>query len=48
MKMIYHFQRVEATDIPVEGESEGQCLDKALNERAKQCKPQAVKGEVIE
>ena len=46
--MIYHFVRVEATDLPVEGETEGQCLDKALTERAKQCKPVAVKGEVIE
>lgn len=48
MKMIYHFPKVEATDIPVEGETEGQCLDKALSERAKQCRPQSVKGEVIE
>lgn len=48
MKMIYHFPRVEATDIAVEGETESQCLDKALAERAKMCKPQAVKGEVVE
>lgn len=47
-KMIYHFQRIEATDIAVEAETEGQCLDKALGERAKQCKPQGVKGEVVE
>jgi hypothetical protein len=48
MKMVYHFPRVEATDIPVEGDSEGQCLDKALAERAKMCKPVAVKGEIVE
>ena len=47
-KMTFHFPRVEATDITVEGETEGQCLDKALLERAKQCKPVAVKGEVQE
>lgn len=48
MKMIYHFTRVTDADIAVEGETEGQCLDKALAERAKQCKPVAVKGEVQE
>jgi hypothetical protein len=48
MKMIYHFARVEATDLPVEAETEGQCLDKALTERAKMCKPVAVKGEIVE
>ena len=47
-KMTFHFPRVDATDISVEAESEGQCLDKALAERAKQCKPVAVKGEVQE
>ena len=47
-KMIYHFQRIEATDIPVEAETEGQCLDKALQERARQCKPAGVKGEIVE
>lgn len=48
MKMIYHFPRVMDADIAVEGETEGQCLDKALTERQKQCKPNAVKGEVVE
>ena len=49
MKMVFHFQRIENTDIPAEGETEGQCLDKALAERAKQCKPTAMpKGEVVE
>lgn len=48
MKMIYHFPRVMDADITVEGETEGVCLDKALAERAKQCKPVAVKGEVQE
>jgi hypothetical protein len=48
MKMIYHFTRVEATDLPVEAETEGQCLDKALAERAKTCKPMTVKGEIVE
>jgi hypothetical protein len=48
MKMIYHFARIEATDIPVEAETEGQCLDKALAQRAQMCKPGAIKGEVIE
>ena len=48
MKMIYHFQRIEATDLPVEAETEGQCLDKAISERAKQCKPNNIKGEVVE
>ena len=48
MKMIYHFVRVEASDLPVEGETVGQCLDKALQERMKQCKPQNIKGEVVE
>ena len=48
MKMVYHFVRVEATDLPVEAETEGQCLDKALAERAKMCKPVAVKGEIVE
>ena len=47
-KMTFHFPRVEAADITVEGETEGQCLDKALAERAKQCKPTGVKGEVQE
>lgn len=48
MKMIFHFPRIADTDIPVEAETEGQCLDKALSERMKQCKPVAVKGEIIE
>ena len=49
MKMVFHFQRVENTDIPVEAETEGQCLDKALAERAKQCKPTSMpKGEIVE
>jgi hypothetical protein len=48
MKMIFHFVRVEQTDIPVEAESEGQCLDKAIAERMKMCKPVSVKGEIIE
>lgn len=48
MKMIYHFPRVEATDIPVEGETEGPCCDKAIAERAKMCNPLGVKGEVLE
>jgi len=48
LKMVYHFVRVEASDIKVEGDTEGQCLDKALVERAKACKPAAVKGEVVE
>jgi hypothetical protein len=48
MKMVFHFTRVEATDLPVEAETEGQCLDKALAERAKMCKPVAVKGEIVE
>jgi len=49
VRMVFHFQRIENTDIPVEGDSEGQCLDKALLERAKQCKPTAMpKGEVVE
>lgn len=47
-KMIFHFPRVEASDIQAEAETEGQCLDKALAERAKQCKPTGVKGDVTE
>lgn len=46
--MIYHFPRVEAYDFAVEAETEGACLDKAIAERAKQCKPNAVKGEIVE
>jgi hypothetical protein len=46
--MIYHFSRVLDSDIAVEGATEGECLDKALAERMKQCKPVAVKGEVVE
>ena len=48
MKMIFHFARILDSDIPVEGATEGECLDKALAEWMKQCKPVAVKGEVIE
>ena len=48
MKMIYNFPRVMDADITVEAETEGQCLDKALAELAKRCKPVAVKGEVQE
>jgi hypothetical protein len=48
MKMIYHFPRVLDSDIAVEAETEGQCLDKAIAERMKMCKPVAVKGEVVE
>ena len=48
MEMIYHFVRVEAADIKVGAETEGACLDKALQERAKQCKPVTVKGEIVE
>ena len=48
LKMIYHFARILDSDIPVEGATEGECLDKALAERMKQCKPVAVKGEVVE
>jgi hypothetical protein len=48
LKMIYHFPRILDSDIAVEGETEGQCLDKAIAERTKMCKPVAVKGEIIE
>ena len=48
MKMIYHFPRILDSDITVDGESEGMCLDKALAERMKQCRPISVKGEVVE
>ena len=48
MKMIYHFSRVLDSDIAVEAETEGACLDKAPQERVKMCKPVAVKGEVVE
>jgi len=48
LKMVFHFPRVLDADIPVEAETEGACLDKALAERMKQCKPIAVKGEVVE
>jgi hypothetical protein len=48
MKMIYHFPRVLDSDIAVEAETEVQCLDKAIAERMKMCKPVAVKGEVVE
>jgi len=48
MKMVFHFVRCEATDLAVDGDSEGHCLDKALAERAKQCKPSSVKGEIVE
>jgi hypothetical protein len=48
LRMIYHFARVLDSDIAVEGNTEGECLDKAMLERAKQCKPVAVKGEVVE
>jgi len=48
LRMIYHFVRVEASDIPVEADTEGQCLDRALAERVKQCRPSNVKGEIIE
>lgn len=46
--MVFHFVRVEAADIRVSGVSEGQCLDKALQERQKQCRPISVKGEIVE
>lgn len=48
LKMIYHFSRVLEKDITVEGSTEGECLDRALYERMQQCKPTAVKGEVVE
>jgi len=48
MKMIFHFTRIVDSDISVEGETEGQCLDCALQERMKQCKPIGIKGEIVE
>jgi len=48
LKMVFHFPRILDSDITVDGESEGMCLDKALAERMKQCRPISVKGEVVE
>lgn len=48
MKMIYHFVRIPDSDIAVEGEDEGICLNKALAERMRQTKPVSVKGEIVE
>ena len=47
MKMVFHFARVPDVDIITEGETQGQCLDKAVAEREKQCKTNNVKGEVV-
>ena len=48
MKMIFHFPRVLESDIKVDGVEAGDCLNKALSERQKQCTPMTVKGEIVE
>lgn len=48
MKMIFHFIRVPDSDIPVEGATPAECMQKAYDERMKQVAPVKITGEVVE
>lgn len=48
MKMVFHFIRVPDSDIPVEGATPAECMQKAYDERMKQVAPIKITGEVIE
>jgi hypothetical protein len=47
IKMIYHFLKVEKSDIEVEGDSPAACLHTALEIRAVQCAPLKIDGDII-
>jgi hypothetical protein len=47
IKMIYHFLKVEKSDIEVEGDSPAECLHKALELRDLQCKTTKIDGEIL-
>jgi hypothetical protein len=48
MKMIFHFSRVIDSDITVEAENFGDCVQKAIEERMKACTPTKINGEIVE
>ena len=48
MKMVFHFSRVVDSDITVEAETFGECVQTAIQERIKACTPTKINGEVVE
>jgi len=48
MKMIFHFSRVIDSDITVEADDFGACVQTAIAERMKACTPTKINGEVVE
>jgi len=48
MKMIFHFVRIEASDITAEGETVSECTQKAYDARMKEAAPRKLNGEVVE
>jgi len=48
MKLTFHFIRIPDSDITTEGETPGDCLQKAIELRSIQCMPTKISGEVVE